>query len=117
MWSMRDWIFLHILKRDYPQRDLLLGIWSLVFFCTVLRDQVIYLQMARGHFKRLAGLTFLCAVLGLSVTFLAIRQYGAAGGLLGLLAGEILHVIGVMVLAVRDLRAGALKPNDLPVSS
>lgn len=117
MWSMRDWIFLHILKRDYPQRDLLLGMWSLVFFCTVIRDQVIFLLIAKGHFKRLAGLTFFCAVLGLSVTFVAIRRFGAAGGLLGLLVGEIAHVVGVMVLTVRDMRAGVPRPNDLGVPS
>ena len=117
MWSMRDWIFLNVLKRDYPQRDLLLGIWSAVFFCTVIRDQVIFLLMARGHFKRLAGLTFFCAALGLSVTFMAIGRYGAAGGLLGLLAGEIAHVVGVLVLTVRDMRASATRPNDLPVPS
>jgi O-antigen/teichoic acid export membrane protein len=105
MWSMRDWIFLHILKRDYPQRDLLLGIWSLIFFCTVMRDQVIFLLMAKGQFRRLAGLTLFCAILGISVTFVLIGRFGAAGGLLGLLAGEIAHVVGVMMLTVRDARA------------
>ena len=25
MWTTRDWIFLHIIKKDYPERDLLLG--------------------------------------------------------------------------------------------
>ena len=82
-----------------------------------MRDQVIYLQMARGHWKRLAGLTLFCALLGLSVTFLAIRQYGAAGGLLGLLAGEIAHVVGVIALTVRDLRARGATPDNLPVPS
>jgi O-antigen/teichoic acid export membrane protein len=117
MWTVRDWIFLHILKRDYPQRDLLLGIWSLIFFCTVMRDQVIFLLMAKGQFKRLAGLTGFCAVLGISVTFVLIGRYGAAGGLLGLLAGEIAHVIGVMILTVRDTRAGMPRANDLGVAS
>jgi O-antigen/teichoic acid export membrane protein len=117
MWTMRDWIFLHILKRDYPQRDLLLGIWSAIFFCTVIRDQVIFLLVARGHFKRLAGLTLFCALLGISVTFFAIGPLGAAGGLLGLLAGEIAHVVGVLVMAVRDMRAEVARPGDLPVPS
>jgi O-antigen/teichoic acid export membrane protein len=115
MWSVRDWIFLHVLKRVYAQRDLLLGIWSMIFLCTVMRDQVIYLQMARGQFKRLAALTLFCAVLGLSVTFLAIGHYGAAGGLLGLLAGEIAHVIGVIVLSVRDMRADMAGSDNLAV--
>jgi len=117
MWLMRDWIFLHILKRDYPQRDLLLGIWSLVFFCTVIRDQVIFLQIAKGHFRRLAGLTFFCAVLGLCVTFAAIRQFGPAGGLLGLLAGEIANVVGVMIMAVHDMRAEVARRNEIGVPS
>jgi O-antigen/teichoic acid export membrane protein len=117
MWSMRDWIFLHVLKRDYPQRDLLLGIWSAIFFFTVIRDQVMFLLVARGHFKRLAGLTLFCALLGISVTFFAIGPLGAAGGLLGLLAGEVAHVVGVMVLTVRDMRAEVARPNDLPLAS
>jgi O-antigen/teichoic acid export membrane protein len=117
MWTMRDWVFLHVLKRDYVQRDLLLAIWSAIFCCTVIRDQVIYLQMARGHWKRLAALTLFCAVLGLTVTFVAIGRFGAAGGLVGLLAGEIAHVIGVILLAVRDMRADIPRQNDLPVPS
>lgn len=117
MWVMRDWIFQHILKRDYAQRDLLLGIWSLIFFCTVIRDQLIFLQMARGHFKLLAGLTFFCALLGLSVTFLAIGRFGAAGGLSGLLAGEIAYVIGVIIMAIRDLLTEPSSTEDVPVPS
>jgi O-antigen/teichoic acid export membrane protein len=117
MWAMRDWIFLHILKRDYPQRDLLLGIWSAIFLCTVIRDQVIFLLVARGHFKRLAGLTACCASIGLAVTFTAIGPFGAAGGLLGLLAGEVAYVIGVGVLTFRDMRGELARPNDVPVPS
>ncbi len=117
MWSMRDWIFLHVLKRDYPQRDLLLAIWSLIFFCTVMRDQVIFLLMAKGQFKRLAGLTLVCAILGLSVTFALIHRFGAAGGLLGLLAGEFAHVIGVMALTVRDTKSGVTTPSGSSVPS
>jgi len=118
MWSVRDWIFLYVLKRDYAQRDLLLGLWSAIFFATVIRDQLIFLQMARGHFKRLAGLTAFCAALGLSVTFFATQNHGAAGGLLGLLAGELAYVGGVIFLTVRDVRASAPPaPNDLPVTS
>jgi len=104
MWLMRDWIFLNVLKKDYPQRDLLLGIWALVFLCTVVRDQVIFLLIAHARWMQLAGLTSVCAVLGLSVSFFAIQRYGAAGGLLGLLVGEIAHVVGVIVLTYRDMR-------------
>jgi O-antigen/teichoic acid export membrane protein len=106
MWFMRDWIFLNVLKKDFPQRDLLLGIWALVFLCTVVRDQVIFLLIAHGRWRQLAGLTSVCAVCGLLVSYLAIQRYGAAGGLLGLLMGEFAHVIGVAVLTYRDMRTG-----------
>lgn len=104
MWLVRDWVFLNVLKRDYPQRDLLLGLWSAVFLCTVIRDQMLYFQLARGHFKRLAGLTALCAVVGLSVAFIGIDRFGTAGGLLGLLAGEVANVIGLLAMAFHDMR-------------
>ena len=117
MWAMRNWIFLHVLKRDYPQRDLLLIIWSLITFCTVMRDQVIFLLMAKGQFKQLAGLATFCAVLGLSLTYVLIHRFGAAGGLLGLLAGEIANVAGVMLLSARDRRAGARKLKELGTPS
>jgi O-antigen/teichoic acid export membrane protein len=117
MWMMRDWIFLHILKRDYPQRDFLLVIWSLIFLCTVMRDQVIFLLMAKGQFKRLAALTCFCAALGLTVTFVLIGRYGAAGGLLGLLAGEFSHVVGVMILTLHDSRASVPATGDAGVPS
>lgn len=104
VWLIRDWIFLHIIKKDFQQRDLLLGIWSLMFLFTVLRDQLIFLLIARAQWKLLAGLTSVCAVLGLSTSFLMVQRLGAAGGLLGLLVGEAAHVLGVIFLALLDFR-------------
>jgi hypothetical protein len=52
-------------------------------------------------------LTFVCAVLGLSVSYFALGPWGAAGGLLGLLAGEVAHVLGVIVLTYRDIRTSS----------
>ena len=116
MWLTRDWIFAHVIKKVYPDRDLLLGIWSLIFLCTVIRDQVIFLLIAHGRWRQLAVMTAVCAALGLSVSFIGIQHLGAAGGLLGLLAGEVAHVLGVFLLTYRDMRAGnesALVPVEM----
>jgi len=107
MWVIRDWVFLHIIKKDFARRDLLLAIWSLIFLSTVIRDQLIFILIAQNQFKRLAGLTLCCAVLGLSVSFAAIPHFGAAGGLLGLLAGEVAHVGGVLLFTLRGGRTPA----------
>lgn len=104
VWYLRDWIFANVIKKDFPQRDLLLTIWSMIFVATVIRDQVIFLPIALGRFKLLAVLTLVCAVLGLSTSFVAIQLYGVAGGLLGLLVGEIAHVVGVALLTAREMR-------------
>ena len=76
---------------------------------------MIFLLIAHGRWKLLAGVTAFCAVLGLSVSSLAIPRFGAAGGLLGLLAGEIAHVVGVLLFTFRDMRGNtqaAFAPVD-----
>lgn len=115
IWYLRDWIFLNVLRRDYPERDLLLKIWSLAFLSMVIRDQLIYFLMVQGRFKLLAGLTFACAILGLLVSYFAVRVYGAAGGPLGLMAGELAHVLGIGVLTVRDARRAQRPLRGTPV--
>ena len=44
-----------------------------------------------------------CAVCGLLVSYFALRNLGAVGAPLGVLAGEVLHVLGVLVLARREI--------------
>jgi O-antigen/teichoic acid export membrane protein len=103
-WSMRDWIFANILKRNIPQRDELIILWSLMFLCTVVRDQLISIPMAYSQFKRLAALTMVCGAISVSVSFTLVEKWGAAGGLLGPLSGEFVYVLGVLLLIrlIRD---------------
>ena len=103
LWVCRDWIFAHVLKRDFPQRDTLLLLWSATFLSIVVRDQLIFLLIAQSRFRLLAGLTLACAVFGLLVSYFALRNLGAVGAPLGVLAGEVLHVLGVLVLARREI--------------
>ena len=51
MWLCRDWIFAHILNKQFEHRDALLLAWSAVFMVMVIRDQLLYLPGACGQFR------------------------------------------------------------------
>ncbi len=103
LWWARDWIFSVVLKKQFEQRDILLMMWGAIFLVIVIRDQLVYLLAAQGRFRILTLLTFTCAVLSLAGGYLGMLRFGVAGALLGLLAGELLSVTGIVILSVRNL--------------
>lgn len=104
IWFFRGWIFDHVLKRHFAGQDLLLLLWSATFLSIVVRDQLIFLLIAHSRFKILAALTLFSAVVGLTVSYVAMHYWGAAGAPLGVLVGELIHIVGVLVLALREVR-------------
>jgi len=104
MWLMRDWIFMHVLRKSFAQRDLLLLLWSVAFVLMVCRDQLLYLLVVRGRFRSLAALTLASALLSLTVSFLCMRHIGVVGALYGILAGEVFNVAGITILSYRESR-------------
>jgi O-antigen/teichoic acid export membrane protein len=104
VWWLRDPIFIHVLKRHSPSFDVLLLLWSAVALLMLFRDQLIYLLVVRGRFRPLAGLTLMSAVLALVLSYAAMREYGVAGALVGVLLGETLNVVGILILCVRETR-------------
>ncbi|MEJ1963985.1 MAG: capsular biosynthesis protein [Gammaproteobacteria bacterium] len=104
MWVLRDWIFVHILRKSMPQRDLLLTLWSVVVLLIVLRDQLGWLLAARGRFRMLTMMTVISAVLSLTVSYFSMLKVGVPGALIGVITGELVNVLGVIVLSIRELR-------------
>ncbi|HEY6514070.1 MAG TPA: capsular biosynthesis protein [Burkholderiaceae bacterium] len=101
VWLSRDWIFGVLVKKEFPQRDLLLLLWGGAFFVMVLRDQLAYLLTAQGRFRVLTLLTLGCAMLSLVVSYAAMQRFGAAGALVGMLVGELINLLGIVMLALR----------------
>jgi O-antigen/teichoic acid export membrane protein len=104
MWVLRDWISVHVLKKQFAERDVLLLFWSAIFLVMVLRDQLIYLPVAQGHFRMLMALTTISAISSLAVSYVCMRHQGVIGALIGVLAGEVINVVGIVALSIRDLR-------------
>jgi O-antigen/teichoic acid export membrane protein len=104
MWFARNWIFQHIMKRHFAQADLLLMVWCGNALVTVFRDQLLYLLVARSRFKRTSSLTFACAILSLSSSYILMHRIGVAGAAIGLLLGELCNTVGILVLALIEAR-------------
>lgn len=104
MWLMRDWIFTHVLKKTFAQRDLLLQLWSVTFVLMVCRDQLLYMLVARGRFRTLAALTLASALLSLTLSYVCMRHIGVIGALIGIVAGEMLNVTGITIFSYRESR-------------
>jgi len=99
IWFTRDWLFTHVLKKNFPQRDALLLLWFAVSLMTLLRDQLLYLLSARQRFRLMATLTLVSALFSIGVSYVCMRYFGVIGALLGILAGELLNVVGLIVLS------------------
>lgn len=104
VWIFRDWIFLEVFKKEFPDRDRLLMLWSVLFVLICIRDEAILLLMARSQFRPLAALTFVCAIMALGGTYLLVRRIGAPGALVGMLIGESINAVGIGLLSVREIR-------------
>lgn len=111
MWLLRDWIFLHILKKNFAQRDALLLLWSLIFLCALMRDQLAPLLVARSRMPQLTMLTTGCAALALTCSYVGIGMLGVTGALVGVLAGEALNVIGIGTMSRVETRRLPAEPG------
>jgi O-antigen/teichoic acid export membrane protein len=103
IWLCRDWIFTTILHKQFAQRDLLLLVWSLVFILMVFRDQLLYLPLARTRYRSLTMMTFSIAVLSLLISYECMLRIGVVGALVGILSGEILSVVGLIVMGLIEV--------------
>lgn len=104
LWFLRDWIFTVILRKHFEHRDELLILWSVICITMVLRDQLAYTLIAHARFRQLSALAAMSAVIALSTSVIAMKHIGQPGALIGILLGESLSVVGILVMGWRDAR-------------
>ena len=103
LWLLRDWIFAVVLKKQFIQRDEMLLLWSAIFLVIVIRDQLLYLLAAQGRFRIMTLLTLVCAVISLAASYWGMMRFGVAGALVGILIGELINILGIVILSFRHL--------------
>lgn len=102
LWVFRDWVFGVVLEKDFAQRDQLLLLWSLAFLVMVVRDQLMYLLVVRERFRFMTLLTLLSAVVSLTISYWGMLRFGTVGAPLGLLIGQLINVVGIVWLSMRE---------------
>jgi len=110
IWVVRDWIFVDLMRKDFAHRDRLVALWSLIFLTTVVRDPIMYIAVLRERFRILSVLTLACAVTALSISYVGMLHIGETGALVGILAGELLNLAGVIALTWHELRRTDVPP-------
>jgi len=103
-WLARDWIFLDLMRTDHPQRDAFVILWAAIFFVKALRDPPMLLLVLRQRFRILTFSSSLCAVLSLLLCYFLTLEFGAVGALWGILAGETLSLLAVLVFSWKEAR-------------
>jgi O-antigen/teichoic acid export membrane protein len=114
VWVCRDWIFASMLHKQFEQRDLLLQLWSVIFVLMIFRDQLLFLPLTRTRYRPLTTLTFCSAVLSLAVSYASMVRIGVVGALVGVLAGEILSVVGLVVFGFIEMHRDGAAPSAQP---
>ncbi|WP_205962820.1 lipopolysaccharide biosynthesis protein [Pararobbsia silviterrae] len=104
VWMLRDWIFLRLMHKNFPQRDMLLLLWCLLFVLMVMREPPMLLIMLRQRFRMLTSTTLICAVLSLVCSFIGMRHLGAMGAIIGIIVGEIGCCLQIVILAWIEVR-------------
>ncbi|OZI30204.1 capsular biosynthesis protein [Bordetella genomosp. 10] len=115
IWLLRDWIFLDLMRKDFPQRNTLLLLWCALFILMVMREPVMMVAVLRQRFQALSGAALACAILSLGISYAAMLQVGPMGAAIGILAGEACYCASVIVLVLREVRkddAATRSPNE-----
>jgi len=115
MWLGRDWIFAHVLKKHFVDRDQLLAAWCAIALVSSIRDQLYYFLVTRARFRLTSTVTLISALLSLAVSLFAMQHYGVVGALFGLLAGEVFNLAGIVFFSIREARAEGTAAPKLDV--
>ncbi len=104
LWLLRDWVFGSILNKRFEHRDTLLLMWGVGSVLAVMRDQLVFLPVARQRFRPLTALSASAAAVSLLTCYFGMVNYGVEGALVGVLAGEAINLTGLIVLSRREIR-------------
>ena len=102
LWLLRDWVFAEVLRKEIAERDRMLALWMSVFLLSGVRDLCMTGLLVRERFRTMTGLTSVAALLALSSSWWGMQHYGMAGAIVGLLLGETVNLVGVLLLIARE---------------
>lgn len=109
IWIFRAWVTVHLFHKHMSDRDPLLLLWCIFTIVALIRDVIVSAVLAAGHLRWLAWQIGFCALIALSVMWIAIPRWGAAAAMAALLIGEVLNLGGLAYLIQRMRRESRLQ--------
>lgn len=107
LWLGNDWLLDKVLKKQIPDHDFLLLMWAVLAVLNLVRDIYQGALIARERLRALAWVAGFSTVAALLTMWFAITAIGARGAMWGLLVGETISTLGVLILCSRELRISA----------
>lgn len=117
LWFCRDWITTDVMRIQIEQRDLLILLWGLNFALSVARGGLMCGLVAMARFRDLAWVTAASAVVALLTTWFGAAHVGAPAAILGMIAGEITGLLGMLLLIRAALRTRAAEARGSAVEA
>jgi O-antigen/teichoic acid export membrane protein len=104
VWVGRDWLVARILHKHIRDLDPLLILWAGVALVGVCRDVLQCAIFAMGHYKSLAWQVGVSTAVAVVVMWYGLGRWGAPGVLIGMIVGELINLVGIILLLRRCMR-------------
>lgn len=104
LWWPREWIMVHVFRREITGMDPLLLLWAATFCVMAVRHAATVMLQAMELHRALVWAAAVSAFSSLLSGYVGIHYFGAMGGLLGLVVGESVYLLINLGLMWRGLR-------------
>ncbi len=106
----RGWLTTDLLHKHINDRDALLALWGCIAVIGLVRDVFQSALSALECFKPMAWLTASSALISLTLTWFGLAWWGPRAALIGIIAGELANLAGVMWLLRREYTLHSREP-------
>ena len=104
IWWCHDWIAREVMREAIGSLQLLLLLWSVLLLTAMVRDVFQAALLALQRFREMAAFTGLAAASALAAMLVLIPKFGAPGALAGMMVGEAISLLGVVLLLWQSYR-------------
>lgn len=98
VWIFRDWLVGDLMHKHIIDRDELLLLWAIVAIIGLMRDVLQCTLLALAKFRSTASQVAYSAVVALVIMWFGMSWWGAPAVLIGQIVGEVVNVIGIVLL-------------------
>jgi O-antigen/teichoic acid export membrane protein len=108
VWIFRDGLIRDVLHKEIADRDRLLAAWACIAMIGLFRTMIQSALVALESLKVMAGITGASAIVSLALMWFGVNWWGAAGVLIGQIAGDLTVILGFVILLRKEWIRGKI---------